>query len=122
MKGLSRIAIATLICLATPAAALHAKDAVKPITKAEDQLTSVANSAAPGVMKAVAWGDPEKRAHGAFHKFPAGFTAPLHTHSANTRIVVLEGTRYAISASVIEAVAAERRVRCTSCGGSSLDS
>ena len=30
-------------------------------------------------------------------------------------------TRYAISASVIEAVAPERRVRCTSCGGSSLD-
>jgi hypothetical protein len=30
-------------------------------------------------------------------------------------------TRYAISASVVEAVAPERRVRCTSCGGSSLD-
>ncbi len=30
-------------------------------------------------------------------------------------------TRYAISASVVGAVAPERRVRCTSCGGSLLD-
>lgn len=29
--------------------------------------------------------------------------------------------RYAISATVLEAIATERRVRCTSCGGSSLD-
>ena len=92
MKGLCRIALATLICLAVPAAALHAKDAGKPITMAKDQLTWVANSAAPGVMTATAWGDPEKGAHGAFHKFPAGFTAPLHTHSANSRIVVISGT------------------------------
>jgi anti-sigma factor ChrR (cupin superfamily) len=57
-----------------------------------DQLKWVANPGAPGVSTAVAWGDPEKGAHGAFHKFPAGFVAPLHTHSANNRLVVLSGT------------------------------
>jgi len=92
MKGLSRIAIATLICLAVPAAALHAGAAGKPITMTNDQMKWVANTSAPGVMTAVAWGDPDKGAHGAFHKFPAGFTAPLHTHSANSRIVVISGT------------------------------
>ncbi len=30
-------------------------------------------------------------------------------------------TRYALTASVVEAVAPERRVRCTSCGGSLSD-
>ncbi|MEO8504378.1 MAG: DUF4437 domain-containing protein [Acidobacteriota bacterium] len=46
----------------------------------------------PGVMTAILWGDDTKGAHGAFHKFIAGFTAPLHTHSANNRVVVLSGT------------------------------
>ena len=51
-----------------------------------------APAAIPGVMTAVAWGDPAKGAHGAFHKFDAGWAAPLHTHSASTKIVVLSGT------------------------------
>ena len=38
------------------------------------------------------WGDPTKGPFGAFNKFVAGFTAPLHTHSANLRLVVILGT------------------------------
>ena len=92
MKGRCRIALATLICLAVPVAALHAQDAGKPVTVTPDQLKWVPNVGAAAVMTAPAWGDPEKGVHGVFNKFPAGFTAPLHTHSANTRIVVISGT------------------------------
>ena len=44
-----------------------------------------------GVMTAVVWGDQNKGAHGAFTKFPAGFSEPLHYHTYATKIVVLKG-------------------------------
>ena len=44
------------------------------------------------VKMAVLWGDPAKGAHGAFHKFPAGFEAPLHYHTANHHALVVSGT------------------------------
>jgi quercetin dioxygenase-like cupin family protein len=81
---------ATLIGLAMAAAAYAAGEAA-PVTMTPDQL-KWAPAAVPGVMTAVAWGDPAKGAHGAFHKFDAGWSAPLHTHSANTKIVVISGT------------------------------
>jgi hypothetical protein len=92
MKRSCGIALAALIGLSLPIATAHAADAGKPVTMTPDQMKWVANPAAPGVMTAAAWGDPDKGAHGAFHKFAAGFSAPLHTHSASTRIVVISGT------------------------------
>jgi anti-sigma factor ChrR (cupin superfamily) len=47
---------------------------------------------APGVKIADVWGDHAKGAFGAFLKFPAGFAAPLHTHTNDFKIVVLSGT------------------------------
>ena len=44
------------------------------------------------VKMAVLWGDPAKGAHGALHKFPAGFEAPLHHHTANHHVIVVSGT------------------------------
>jgi quercetin dioxygenase-like cupin family protein len=46
----------------------------------------------PGVKSADVWGDHTKGAFGGFTKFPAGFTAPLHTHTNDMRIVVISGT------------------------------
>ena len=46
----------------------------------------------PGVKMADLWGDHTKGAYGALGKFPAGFTAALHTHSADMHIVVVSGT------------------------------
>jgi quercetin dioxygenase-like cupin family protein len=51
-----------------------------------------AAGAPPGVKQAYLWGDPTKGAFGALEKFPPGFSAALHTHSADLRIVVLSGT------------------------------
>lgn len=47
---------------------------------------------APGVKIADVWGDHTKGGYGAFLKFPAGFLAPLHTHTHAIKIVVISGT------------------------------
>ncbi|MFN2384761.1 MAG: DUF4437 domain-containing protein [Thermoanaerobaculia bacterium] len=52
----------------------------------------VLDEATPGVKVANAWGDLRTGAYGAFFKFPSGFAAPLHTHSADAKIVVVSGT------------------------------
>jgi quercetin dioxygenase-like cupin family protein len=51
-----------------------------------------APDAPAGVKMVRFWGDPTKGAFGAMWKFPAGFTAALHTHSAQLRTVVVSGT------------------------------
>lgn len=45
-----------------------------------------------GVYTAVVEGDPAKGAHHAFMKFDDGFAAPVHHHTANHYVAVLEGT------------------------------
>jgi quercetin dioxygenase-like cupin family protein len=48
--------------------------------------------APPGPMLSVISGDPKKGAYTAIEKFPAGFSAALHTHPANHKIVIISGT------------------------------
>ncbi len=45
----------------------------------------------PGVKKKVLWGNHDVGPYGAFTKFDPGLTNPLHTHTHETRIVVLQG-------------------------------
>lgn len=45
----------------------------------------------PGVMSVTLWSDQTNGAHGGFTKFPAGFKAPLHYHTYETKIVVIKG-------------------------------
>lgn len=47
---------------------------------------------APGVKIVDLWGDHTKGGFGAFIKFPAGFMAPMHTHTHAYKIVVMQGT------------------------------
>jgi anti-sigma factor ChrR (cupin superfamily) len=47
---------------------------------------------APGVKIADLWGDHAKGAFGAFVKLPAGFAAPVHTHTHAMKVVFLSGT------------------------------
>ena len=48
--------------------------------------------APPGPMLSVISGDPKKGAYTAIEKFPGGFSAPLHTHPANHKVVIISGT------------------------------
>jgi len=45
----------------------------------------------PGVKKKVLWGNHDTGPYGAFTKFDPGVTNPLHSHSSEIRIVVLQG-------------------------------
>lgn len=47
---------------------------------------------APGVKIADLWGDHTKGAYGAYIKLPAGFLAPLHTHTYAMKVIFLSGT------------------------------
>lgn len=47
---------------------------------------------APGVKVADLWGDHRNGAFGALFKLPAGFAAPLHTHSHDMKVVIVSGT------------------------------
>ncbi len=47
---------------------------------------------APGVKIADLWGNHANGAFGALFKLPAGFAAPLHTHTYDMKVVILSGT------------------------------
>jgi anti-sigma factor ChrR (cupin superfamily) len=59
---------------------------------AGDMKWSQVDPNAPGVMIADLWGNHAKGAFGAINKFPAGWSAPLHTHTHDMKIVVISGT------------------------------
>ena len=54
--------------------------------------TDLDTSRAPGVKIADVSGNHATGAFGSFIKFPAGFAAPLHTHTFDYKVVVLSGT------------------------------
>jgi anti-sigma factor ChrR (cupin superfamily) len=47
---------------------------------------------APGVKIAGLWGNHATGAFGALIKLPAGFAAPLHTHTSEMKLVIVSGT------------------------------
>ncbi len=66
----------------------------KPIVMPAGELkwTDLDPKGAPGVKVADLWGDHTKGAFGAFFKLPAGFAAPLHTHTHDIKVVFVSGT------------------------------
>lgn len=76
--------------------------AIPVVAQAKGAGASVATAAAdlkwndvpdfPGLKMAVVSGDPAKGAAHFFMKFPAGFAAPQHHHSADHYVTVLAGT------------------------------
>ena len=91
MRNVSRIALAVVTGLILPAVAALAADTA-PVALTPADMKWVPNPNVTGVMTATVWGDPAAGPHGALHKFVAGFITPLHTHSANLKIVVVSGT------------------------------
>jgi hypothetical protein len=63
-----------------------------PISAADLKWTDLDPAGAPGVKIAKLWGDPANGAFGAFFRLPAGFAAPLHTHTHPMKVVTVSGT------------------------------
>ena len=63
-----------------------------PIPAADLKWTDLDPVGAPGVKVADLWGNHKKGAFGAFFKLPAGFAAPLHTHTRDMKLVIVSGT------------------------------
>jgi hypothetical protein len=63
-----------------------------PIPPADLKWADLDPAGAPGVKLAKLWGDPPNGAFGAFFKLPAGFAAPLHTHTHPMKLVIVSGT------------------------------
>ena len=74
---------------AKPAAKPPAK---KAVLRSPSEMKWVDIPDAKGAQQAVAWGNPQKGAHGSFAKFAGGTELPLHTHTAGSRSVVISGT------------------------------
>lgn len=62
------------------------------VSPAADMKWVALPNAPPGPMLSVISGDPTKGAYTAIEKFPAGFSAPFHTHPANHKVVIISGT------------------------------
>jgi quercetin dioxygenase-like cupin family protein len=86
-------ALAAAICLIFVAAGF-AQPSKPPIFKpaADLKWTDLDPNGAPGVKVADLWGDHAKGAFGALFKLPAGFAAPLHTHTHDMKVVIVSGT------------------------------
>ena len=62
------------------------------VPAADLKWTDLDPAGAPGVKIAKLWGDPAHGAFGAFFRLPAGFAAPLHTHTHPMKVVIVSGT------------------------------
>jgi anti-sigma factor ChrR (cupin superfamily) len=102
-KDVSALAILTALVLASAAGAQERGAAAKkpamararqPVIMPAGDLkwTDLDPAGAPGVKVADLWGDHAKGAFGAFLKLPAGFAAPLHTHTHDMKVVFVSGT------------------------------
>jgi hypothetical protein len=104
MSAKIALAFAISLILAAPVAAQPSGEAqvnkpaktasAKPVFMPAGDLkwTDLDPNGAPGVKVAALWGDHTKGAFGAFFKLPAGFAAPLHTHTHAMKVVFLSGT------------------------------
>ena len=70
----------------------YAKGKPSSVMVAASELKWVDQAGTPGVQVAVVEGDATKGAHHAFHKFPGGFSAPLHHHSSDHYGSVVSGS------------------------------
>lgn len=87
----SLAALAIAACAASTAVKAEGpRETRRPEIKYADELEY--KSVGPGgASMAAVWGEPEKGPHGAFVRFEPGFKAPLHHHSSDLRIVVIQG-------------------------------
>lgn len=89
-KSFMAIALAAGVSVGFVASARSAEKQGKPVVSgnADD---SKYKEIAPGVSKAVLWGNPEKGPYGAYTKFKPGLDNGMHTHTSDVWLVVIKG-------------------------------
>jgi anti-sigma factor ChrR (cupin superfamily) len=94
MRQRDIVAVSISLVLTTTVLAQQSSQATQPVFIPADALKwiDLDPSGAPGVKVANLWGDHAKGPFGAYFKLPAGFAAPLHTHTHDMRVVFLSGT------------------------------
>lgn len=100
MRGSLRNVTAWVLPLLLAGAALaqtsRVEEAVSPVPTvkpaADLTWTDYDPTGAPGVKIANLWGDYRTGRFGAIFKLPAGFSAPLHKHTHEMRLVIVSGT------------------------------
>lgn len=90
MKSRNVLALSFALILSAPVLAQQGQPVFMPA--ASVKWTDLDPKGAPRVKIADLWGDHSKGAFGAFVKLPAGFAAPLHTHTHPIKVVFLSGT------------------------------
>jgi anti-sigma factor ChrR (cupin superfamily) len=94
MKGHFQVPVTLVVALlcigAVDSRAQKKKEAV--VWPAGDVKWSEMKGGPPGIMYADLWGHIDKGAYGSLIKLPAGLKNPLHTHSSDTKLVVVSGT------------------------------
>ena len=101
-RGRQTLAFSVLLVVAgafvAPVGADEAKSKMKGAAKdfvvwpATDLKWEALPDAPPGPMLATISGDPTKGGYTAIEKFPAGFSAALHSHSTDHKVVIISGT------------------------------
>ena len=90
MKSRNVLALSISLILSAPVLAQQSQPVFMPA--ANLKWTDLDPKGAPGVQIVDLWGDHAKGAFGAFVKLPAGFAAPLHTHTHAMKVVFVSGT------------------------------
>jgi anti-sigma factor ChrR (cupin superfamily) len=78
------------VALADPNKTIRSRQPV-PIRASDLKWVDLDPTGAPGVKVADLWGDHTKGPFGAIFKLPAGFAAPLHTHTHEMKLVIISG-------------------------------
>ena len=88
------VTASTLFAFALSAQTATTSSATTPtfLPAADLKWTDLDPARAPGVKIADLWGDHAKGAFGAYMKLPAGFMAPLHTHTHAMKVIFVSGT------------------------------
>ena len=63
-----------------------------PISAADLKWHDLDPTGAPGAKIANLWGDHRSGPFGAFFLLPAGFSAPLHAHTHDMKLIIVSGT------------------------------
>jgi len=91
LSFIALVLVGLMLIGATQASAQKKMKKEALLCAAEDLKWEAMPGGPPGVMIAPLWGDQTKGAYAGFTKFPAGFKTPLHYHTNDIKMVVVQG-------------------------------